>query len=69
MFVRDLDLDVQMVTNKIGAILEKEGVSQKIKIGNHLITSLRMGDAYPIIENDIMNNRSRNICTYIGQED
>ena len=69
MFVRYLELDVENKINRIGHILEENKIANKLTVGIIPIISLRMGDAYPIIENDIMNNRSRNICTYIGQED
>ena len=69
MFVRDLNLDVENTINNIGLILEKNAVAKRTTVDTIPIAFLRMGDAYPIIEDDIIHNKSRNICTYIGQED
>lgn len=69
MLVRDLDLDVQITINPIGEQLEAQGVSHKSDFYGISVISLHMGDAFPIIKEDILTNKSRKICTYIGQEE
>lgn len=69
MFVRDLDMDVQISINPLGKILEYEDVSKKYVINNSEIIKVDLYDAYSLIVDDIINNQSRNICSYIGQED
>lgn len=69
MFVRDLELNVVNCITPLITIMEKKGIIQKKKIHSIIIYRLRLGDAYPVIEDDIIHNKSRNIGTYIGQED
>ena len=69
MFVRDLDLDVGNNIDSIGRIMEEKGIVQRKDVRSVSIFRLRLGDAYPVILDDILHNRSRNICPYIGQED
>ena len=69
MFVRDLDLDVRGAIDPIEEDFLNAGVERKIKINSSEIKEIFLGDAYPILIKDIAENRSRKICTYIGQED
>lgn len=69
MFVRDYDLNTEAVVNPIGEILEQKGISKKYVFDGITVRILRLGDAFPIIQDDIVNNRSRNLCSYIGRDD
>jgi aminoglycoside 3-N-acetyltransferase len=69
MFVRNLDIDVQNTINPIGNVFEQKNVSKKYLINESEFILVDLYEAYPIIEDDIINNRSRNICTYLNQED
>lgn len=69
MYVRDLDLDVLATINPLGEELEKKGVVKKYEIAGIPVRVLRFGEVHPYIEHDILENRSRKLCTYIGQEE
>ena len=69
MFVRKLDLDVQTLIDPIENDFINEGAEQKININNSEIKKIHMGLAYDIMMRDIVENRSRKLCRYIGQED
>lgn len=69
MYVRDLDLNVRGDCNPLGKILEENGIAIPEVINGIRYVMVDLYNAYPIIKDDIVSNRSRNICTYIGQED
>lgn len=68
MNVRDLDLDV---TNVIYAFedefLEKD-IMQRWQINGLEMKMIDLKSAYPIICEDVRHNRSRRVCSYIGQD-
>ena len=69
MNVRDLDLDV---TNRIypfeDEFIEK-GIMERFFINDIEYKIIDLFGAYPIITDDVKHNRSRRICSYIGQDD
>lgn len=69
MNVRDLDLDV---TNRID-VFEDEfieaGVMEKFSVNDIDYKMIDLHGAFPIIAEDIRHNRSRKVCSYIGQDD
>ena len=69
MNVRDLDLDV---TNRIypfeDEFIEK-GIMERFFINEIEYKIIDLYDAYPVITEDVKHNRSRKICSYIGQDD
>ena len=69
MFVRDLDLDVRTTIDPIEEDLISAGAEEVIQINSSEIKKIDLAGAYDIILKDIVENRSRKICTYIGQED
>lgn len=68
MYVRNLDMNVKVTVNPLGEELEKKGVIKKYEVAGIPVRVLRFGDVHPYIEQDILQNRSRKLCTYIGQE-
>lgn len=67
MFVRDLEENVVMCGEKIASIIEKQGILKRVTINT---VDFIVGDIikmHPIIESDIVNNRSRNLCAYKSQ--
>lgn len=67
MFVRDLDKDVHTTIDPIQEDLIRYGAAKKIFINNSKISLIYLGRAYDMILDDIKKNRSRKICTYLGQ--
>jgi aminoglycoside 3-N-acetyltransferase len=69
MFVRDLDLDVKMRINPFEEPFLEAGVMTREKINSVDFRIVDMGASFDIIKDDIINNRSRKVCSYKGQED
>lgn len=67
MFVRDLDLDVNTTIDPIEPDFINANVEKVIQINSSEIKELHMGEAYDILLKDIVQNRSRKLCTYKGQ--
>lgn len=67
MNVRDLDLDVQITIYPLEEDFVKAGVSKRYKINDIEYKMIDLAGAYPIIADDVANNRSRKVSTYIGQ--
>lgn len=67
MFVRHLDMDVEVTIDPIEEDLKKKSIEQEIQINSSVIKEIHMGDAYDIIMNDIIENKSRKLCIYKGQ--
>ena len=68
MNVRDLDLDV---TNRIDDFEEdfiKASVMEKFSINGIDYKIIDLKGAFPIIAEDVRHNRSRKVCSYIGQD-
>lgn len=69
MFVRDLELDVQTTIDPIETDFICGGAEERLKINSSEIKMIHLSKAYDIILTDIVENRSRKICKYKGQED
>ena len=67
MYVRDLDLDVDNDMEEMGREMEYKGVSRSFLINNETIKVVNVGECDPLFKEDILNNRSKKICKYIGQ--
>lgn len=69
MFVRKLELDVHMFLddNRFEEYLVVHANAKTIVINGNIIRYIRLKQAYEAIELDIKNNKSRNLCSYIGQ--
>lgn len=69
MNVRDLDLDV---TNRIYPFEEEfieKGIEEVFYINDIEYKIIELNPAYDIITDDVKHNRSRRICSFIGQDD
>ncbi|NLG05924.1 MAG: AAC(3) family N-acetyltransferase [Clostridia bacterium] len=69
MNVRDLSKDVFITIYPLEEDFIKAGVSKRYVINEIGYKVIDLAGAYPIIADDVKNNRSRKISTYIGQED
>jgi len=69
MFVRDLDLNVETTIDPIEEDFIKNGVEEKISINSSYIKRIEMAKAYDILLKDIIENKSRKLCRYKGQEE
>jgi aminoglycoside 3-N-acetyltransferase len=69
MLVRDLDMDVRMRINPFEEPFTEAGVMTREKINSVDFRIVDMRASFEIIKDDILNNRSRKVCSYIGQED
>ncbi len=67
MNVRNLDMDVFITIYPLEDDFIKAGVSKRYKVNEIDYKMIELSGAYPIIAEDIANNRSRKISTYIGQ--
>ena len=68
MNVRDLDMDVENVIYAFEDEFEEKGIMQRFFVNNLEIKIIELKNAYPIIAEDVRHNRSRRICSYIGQD-
>ena len=69
MNVRDLDLDVENVIYAYEPEFIEKGVMQRFYINDLEYKIVELKGAFPIIAEDVRHNRSRRLCTYIGQDD
>ncbi|MFT3984460.1 MAG: DUF4910 domain-containing protein [Lachnospiraceae bacterium] len=69
MNVRDLKLDVEILIYPFEPEFEKAGVLQKFFVNEIEYKMIDLAGAYPIIAEDVRHNRSRKLCSYIGQND
>lgn len=67
MYVRNLDLDVICTPSQFVNELYVNHVVQNGLINNVPYEVIRFNDVTPFILNDILHNRSRKLCRYIGQ--
>lgn len=67
MLVRDLDLDVQTLPS-LEQMLQDEGLMRKVRINGIQFSFFDdMSQTNEVLLDDIRHNRSRKICSYIGQ--
>ncbi len=69
MNVRDLDMDVQNRIDPFEPDFKAAGVEEEFLINDIEYKLINLRGAYPIIAQDVRNNKSRKVCSYIGQED
>ncbi|MCR5267170.1 MAG: DUF4910 domain-containing protein [Lachnospiraceae bacterium] len=69
MNVRDLDLDVENVIYAYEPEFEEQEIMQRFFVNGLEYKIIELDRAFPIIAEDILHNRSRKLCTYIGQDD
>ena len=67
MYVRDLDLDVVCAPNPFVDTLYANQVVQHGLINGVPYEVIRFSEVTPYIQNDILYNRSKNLCKYKGQ--
>ena len=67
MFVRDLDMDVRTLIDPIEEDFIAEGAARRFTVNHSSILRVELGKAYPILIDDILNNNSRKLCTFKGQ--
>lgn len=67
MFVRDLDIDVENILEPIEQQMLDEKVATRTTLYDVPITLIDLRKSRDLIMEDILNNRSRKICKYIGQ--
>jgi aminoglycoside 3-N-acetyltransferase len=67
MFVRDLNLDVINLIDPIEKDFLEQGAESIIKINSSEIKKIALQPVYDILIEDIIHNKSRKLCTYIGQ--
>ncbi len=68
MNVRDLDLDV---TNRIDPFEPEfisKGAERIFRVNDIEYKVISLKEAYPVIAEDVKNNKSRRVCSYIGQD-
>ncbi len=68
MFVRDLSLDVRVTINPMEEVFLSQGAQKTVEINGIIFRILNLRKADALIEKDIRENRSRRLCTYIGQD-
>ena len=68
MNVRDLDMDVEILIYPYEPEMEKKGILKRFYINDIEYKLIDMAAAYPIIADDVKNNKSRKLCSYIGQD-
>lgn len=69
MFVRDLDMDVHMISedNRFEEYLLNNAGASKITVDGIDVRKIRFDRAFEAIKEDIIGNRSKNLCSYKGQ--
>lgn len=69
MFVRDLDKNVHVTINPMAGQFAAAGAVKAYEINGVDFRLLELDQAYELMKEDILHNRSRNLCTYSGQEE
>ena len=75
MNVRNLDLNIRMFNENTANLFEhtfeeiflEKGILKEKHYDNVFVGLLNLPEAYKIIEDDILHNRSKKICLYNGQ--
>lgn len=68
MFVRDMDKNVYVTIDPMEKWFLEDGAVQMYRINGLDFRLLDLDKAYTLVKEDILYNRSRNLCTYDGQE-
>ncbi|MBR4574369.1 MAG: DUF4910 domain-containing protein [Lachnospiraceae bacterium] len=69
MNVRALDRDVTNVIYAFEDEFIEKGIMKRFFINGLEFKIIELKDSHPILQEDVRHNRSRRICSYIGQED
>ena len=69
MNVRFLELNVKMNSQELRHELFNAGALKTIEFDEFSVSTVDLSTAFDIVEKDIRTNKSRRICSYIGQED
>lgn len=69
MFVRDLGKNVHVTIDPMEKQFVEAGAVRRYEINGVDFRLLDLDKAYELMKKDILYNRSRNLCTYDGQED
>ena len=67
MNVRDLSMDVFITIYPLEEDFIRAGASKRYSVNEIPMKTIEMGKTYDIIYDDVVNNKSRKICTYKGQ--
>ncbi|MBO5207818.1 MAG: AAC(3) family N-acetyltransferase [Lachnospiraceae bacterium] len=67
MFVRDLDMDVFVTIDPMEGIFTANHAVQKYFINEVEIRVLELDKAYDLMRDDVLYNKSKNLCIYKGQ--
>ena len=69
MNVRDLSKDIFVTIYPFEEDFKKAGASRRYEVNGIPMKTVEIGKTYDIIYDDVVNNRSRKVCTYIGQDE
>lgn len=69
MNVRDLDMDIFVTIFPFEEEFTRAGAARRYTVNDIPMKTISMGDTYEMIKKDVLENKSRKICTYKGQED
>ncbi len=68
MNVRNLDLDVEILIYPYESEFEAIGAMKRFFVNEIEYKLIDLAKVYPIISEDVRHNRSRKLCSYIGQD-
>ncbi len=69
MNVRNLGMDVENTILPLEDEFIEKGIEERFYINDIEYKIIGLKESYPIMAGDVINNRSRRICSYIGQDD
>ena len=69
MNVRNLGMDVENTILPLEDEFIEKGIEERFYINDIEYKIIELKESYPIMAGDVINNRSRRICSYIGQDD
>ena len=69
MNVRNLGMDVENTILPLEDEFIEKGIEEKFYVNGIEYKLIELKQSHPIIVNDVINNRSRRVCSYIGQND
>ena len=67
--MRDLDRDVQVTIDPMESVFVEDQAVKQYTINGIPFRMLDLGKAYQLIKEDIVSNKSRRLCSYIGQDE
>lgn len=69
MNVRNLGMDVENTILPLEDEFIAKGIEERFCINGIEYKIIELKESHPIIKDDVVNNRSRRVCSYIGQDD